>query len=283
MNLVGKILTALIALFSLVFMTFALAVYATHKNWREEVMKPDTGFQAQLKKEQDANKELKAQYDRLVAERDGERKASRDVAAALKTEADSLRTANAAQEKQLVDVRETERKALDTMKATQVTATSMRTELDQVRKDLADARKQREDTFKKMVALTDELHQTANELTTLKARNVTLVQDLGRYKDLALSLNITDPVGYLQKNPPEIGSAQVMTVGGGGLVEISVGSDQGLHKGHRLEVFRSGPSGPTYLGKVEVVETVPDRSVCKIIPEFQKGAIQKGDHVASKL
>jgi len=75
-----------------------------------------------------------------------------------------------------------------------------------------------------------------------------------------------------------------LTVGGaGGLIEISVGSDAGLHKGHRLEVYRTGASGSTYLGRVEVVEAVPDRAVCKIVPEFQKGAIQKGDHVASRL
>jgi len=94
MNLVGKILTALIALFSVVFMTFALAVYATHTNWRDKVMNPENGLQAQLKKEQDAKKELQGQLERLMAEREAERKAARDMAAALKTEADNLRRAD---------------------------------------------------------------------------------------------------------------------------------------------------------------------------------------------
>jgi len=205
MNLVGKILTALIALFSLVFMTLALGVYATHKNWREEVMKPDTGYQAQLKKEQDAKKELQAEHDRLVTERDAERKAARDVAAALKTEAENLRRDNAEQEKKLADVREGERKAIDAMKATQVAATSARGELEEVRKELAKARTEREDTFKKMVELTDQLHQTANELKSLQGRNVTLVNDLQKYKDLALNLNIGDVDAYLQKNAPDFG------------------------------------------------------------------------------
>jgi hypothetical protein len=283
MNLVGKILTALIALFSVVFMAFALAVYATHKNWREEVMKPDTGYQAQLKKEQDAKKELQAQYDRLIAERDGERKTARDMAAALKTEADTLRRDNAEEEKKLTEVREGERKAVDAMKATQVTASASRAELEQVRKDRTDALKQKEDTFKKMVELTDQLHQTANELKALQARNVTLVQDLQKYKDLALNLNISDPDAYVQKNAADFGDAKVTTISGGGLIEISVGADAGVHKGHRLEVYRVGAAGPTYLGRVEVVETVPNRAVCKIIPEYQKGIIQKGDNVAAKL
>ena len=40
MNLVGKIFVVLIFVMSLVFMAFAMAVYATHRNWREEVTRP---------------------------------------------------------------------------------------------------------------------------------------------------------------------------------------------------------------------------------------------------
>jgi len=283
MNLVGKILTALIALFSVVFMSFALAVYATHVNWRERVMNPNDGYQAQLKKEQDAKKELQGQLDRFVAERDAERKALRDAVASLKTEKDNLLRDNADMKKSLSDVQERERKAVAAMTATQNNAAAATAQCDQLRKDLAEARKQREDEFKKAVELTDALHQDANDLTTLKAKNVTLVQDLQKYKDLVAMQGLSGDIDtLLQKLPPAV-DAHVNVVSGAGLIEISVGSDAGLHKGHRLEVYRTGAGGPTYLGRVEVVEAVPDRAVCKIIPEYQKGAIQKGDNVASKL
>ena len=35
MNLVGKILVVLVLIMSICFMAFAVAVYATHKNWQE--------------------------------------------------------------------------------------------------------------------------------------------------------------------------------------------------------------------------------------------------------
>ena len=38
MNLVGKIFVVLILVMSVVFMAFAMAVYATHRNWREVVV-----------------------------------------------------------------------------------------------------------------------------------------------------------------------------------------------------------------------------------------------------
>jgi septal ring factor EnvC (AmiA/AmiB activator) len=284
MNLVGKILTALIALFSVVFMSFALAVYATHVNWRDRVMNPSDGLQAQLKKEQDGKKDLQGQLERFVAERDAERKISRDVAAALKTEKENLLRDNADMKKSLVDVQERERKAVMAMTATQNSAAAATGERDQLRKDLAEARRQREDEFKKSVALTDDLHQNANDLTTLKARNVTLVQDLQKYKDLLAMQGLKGDIDtLLQKLPPAIDDGRVMAVSGAGLIEISLGYDSGLKKGHQLHVYRTGAGGPTYLGKVEVVEAVPDRAVCKIIPEYQKGAIQKGDRIASKL
>ena len=53
---------------------------------------------------------------------------------------------------------------------------------------------------------------------------------------------------------------------GAGLVEISLGSDQGLLKGHQLEVYRIGGGQSTYVGRIEVVQTdarpvgVQDRS-----------------------
>ena len=36
MNLVGKIFTVLILVMSILFMGFAMMVYATHRNWRDE-------------------------------------------------------------------------------------------------------------------------------------------------------------------------------------------------------------------------------------------------------
>jgi type II secretory pathway component GspD/PulD (secretin) len=70
--------------------------------------------------------------------------------------------------------------------------------------------------------------------------------------------------------------------GPGGDIEISLGANKGtIHKGQRLSVYRTGPDGTTRVGDVEVVEVKPDRSICKPLPEFQKGAIQKGDRVAT--
>ena len=45
MNLIGKIFTVLIFVMSIVFMTMAIMVYATHKNWRDVVHRAQYGLE----------------------------------------------------------------------------------------------------------------------------------------------------------------------------------------------------------------------------------------------
>ncbi len=74
----------------------------------------------------------------------------------------------------------------------------------------------------------------------------------------------------------------VLTDPASGRIEISLGTDKGLHKGVSLMVYRGLPDGQRLtLGLVEVVEAKPDRAVCKTLLDLQKGPIQKGDRVAT--
>ena len=78
--------------------------------------------------------------------------------------------------------------------------------------------------------------------------------------------------------PPNV-KGVVVTVGEKNLIEISVGGDDGILVGHKLDVYREG----AYLGKVIVLKTSPDRAVAEIIPDFKRGTIRKGDRVATKF
>jgi septal ring factor EnvC (AmiA/AmiB activator) len=283
MNLVGKILTALITVLALVFMTIAMAVYATHMSWYKTVKDPQNGLEARLKSEKDSKTKLQQQYDQLVQDREAEKKDLRGKLDALKTEADVLRKNNADLGTELAKVKESERKDVEVLNVTQKNTTAALAERDQLRKEYADARKQRDESFDKTVLLTDDLNQAANENRTLKGRNVELVQDLKKYKDFFTMQNLKMDIDVARAKITPSVEGRVLKSTEAGLIEISLGADAGLKKGHTLHVFRVGAGGPTYLGKVEVVETEPDRAVCKIIPEFRKGTIQRGDHVSAKL
>src|SRR5437016_2672368 len=92
MNLIGKIFIALIFLMSLVFMSFALAVYKTHQNWRAVVERSPDGLKYKLQEAEKTNLDLKNEYE----QKNGEEKAKvlqRDkTIATMKSENDALKS-----------------------------------------------------------------------------------------------------------------------------------------------------------------------------------------------
>jgi hypothetical protein len=68
------------------------------------------------------------------------------------------------------------------------------------------------------------------------------------------------------------------------LVELSVGADAGLKKGHTLEVFRFYPI-PSYLGVIRIVEVTPRNAVARHLEvgSSKRGPLIVGDQVTSRL
>ncbi len=75
----------------------------------------------------------------------------------------------------------------------------------------------------------------------------------------------------------------VLAVPQADLCEISIGSDDGIKKGHKLEVYRITDNGAKYVGRIIVMKTAYDRAACKIDPKFKKLPMQRGDRVTSKI
>ena len=95
MNLVGKIFVVLILLASTVFMTMGLMVFATHRNWQEEVMAMSTsggtaGWKERLDTAQKEQARLKADNDKLQTVLDTENKAHLAALAKAETERQRL-------------------------------------------------------------------------------------------------------------------------------------------------------------------------------------------------
>jgi myosin heavy subunit len=287
MNLLGKIFTLLIFIMSLVFMSFAVAVYSTHKNWREMVMlspeeatrlgKP-VGLKWQLQQAQKLREEVENQRARLEEELKAEKAARQNDVSKLKEELAEMRTANKKLEDDIKEV------TLEKNKATQALG-----EITALNKKLADdttdlwqkwmeAKKERDQISSRLTTASVQLRQAEGELARLKEK---LVQVGKQYTDALAVLQLfglnSDPDYY------KVATVQgmVTAVRANGLVEISIGADDGVRKGGVLRVIRA--DGSMYLGQIEVLETQPDRAVCRIVPGSQQGAIQPGDKVRSDL
>jgi hypothetical protein len=80
---------------------------------------------------------------------------------------------------------------------------------------------------------------------------------------------------------PPIVDGIVQGIAEGGLVEISLGSDEGLLQGHKLLVVRRGGGGAKLVGRIEVMRTTFDKSACKIVQATLP--MQPGDLVYTVL
>ncbi|MBX7164992.1 MAG: hypothetical protein K1X74_01465 [Pirellulales bacterium] len=277
MNLLGKVFVILILVMSLIFMAFAVGVYATHQNWYVQVKKTQSELQAANTDKQ----QLTQQLANLTEQLDSELAARREAVAKLETEKEQiLQQVRGLQQKedQLV---EGERRAVAAMETTQQSLAALRGEVDALRQSIRQTQTEKEENFQQVVKLTDELNQAQTELSRVNERNLQLTEQTARMKTV-LELHDLDEFEPTDGQPPKVDGV-VLASSSDGMVEISLGSDDGIRRGNQLEVYRLGPDVSKYLGRIEVIRTAPDKSVAKIIPEFRKGVIEKEDRVATRL
>ena len=169
------------------------------------------------------------------------------------------------------------------MKATQETLDGLHKEVVDLRTGIQKAHTDRDSAFKEVVKLTDELHSAVNERTQLNERNVQLSGEYAKALEALRYFGINYKSPYKDKQPPHPLEGVILAVTEPNVVEISVGEDSGLRKGHKMEVVRMGGGPASYVGRIEVMRLEPDKAVCRVIPEMLKSPMQRGDRVYDKL
>ena len=279
MNLVGKIFIVLIFVMSILFMGFVVAVYSAHTNWRDRVINPDTGLEAQLKNVQLEVERLTNQMTKTEQELATEKEARKNQLGKLETEKESL----ARERDQLSDDYRTKnqqaREAIAAMDAAHASLAALRTEVDKLRADILAAHDVRDTAISTLIAKTDEANGLAIEMETLRKQALLTSEQLSDAMDVLNKFKLNAQPSRYTGTPPQGVAGIVLAAGQDGLVEVSIGSDDGLLVGHRLDAHR----GSTYLGKIEVISLKPDKAVCKVVPEFRRGIVQVRDRVSTGL
>jgi hypothetical protein len=279
MNWLGKVFVVLILVMSLVFMGLAMAVYATHKNWKDIIDGPN-GLATQLQTANQENERLKAQHNRRVEELDAEVAAAEQQVRKLEAERVGLIARNAefqAERDQLVQER---REATAAVAATQANNDKLASDSATMRQQIRDEQQARDVAFKATLAATEELHQIRNEYEAALERAQQLTTKNAGMAHMMRAGGLdpeADPNGVVPTVDGIV--TEIRRVAGGQLVELSIGSDEGLREGNTVEVFR----GSRYLGRLEILQTSPDKSVARVDRRYQQGAIQEGDRVATRL
>ncbi|MEX0794918.1 MAG: hypothetical protein WD045_17390 [Pirellulaceae bacterium] len=279
MNLIGKVITVLIFIMSLVFMAMAVSVYATHKNWRDVVKGPDgqSGLEAQIRQLRTEEDQLNDRVNKLNTQLTHERVARRFALAALQARSKAqeaelarLETANAELVKSEADMK-------IALQLTEANAKKLKEEVDQLWADIKVAQADRDKQFTEVVQMTDRLQQLRVEGERLKEREIQLVDMTARMKRVLTAFG-KDEYTPVDGVAPAL-DGLVTSINDRDLVEVSLGSDDGIIAGNTMDVFR----GDTYLGRIRILRTEPNRAVGQVLQEFRRGLIREGDYVSTKL
>jgi hypothetical protein len=279
MNFLGKVFVVAILIMSLVFMTLALAVYATHKNWKDIVEGP-TGLRAQLQQANARFEQKQTEYNRLESQLKGERDAALQQVSKLETERVALVDRNAAIQSELDQLKQERRDATAAVAATQQNNERLAEEVTGLRENIRSNEQARDRAFATTLQATEELHQIKGQLDSTLERTRDLTSQVATLTS-AMREGGLDPNVAPDAIVPRVDGlvSQIKQTAGAQLVEVTIGADDGLKQGNTVEVYR----GDRYLGRLEILKTSPDRAVGRVDRRYQQGQIQEGDRVATRL
>ena len=270
MTLLGKILTVFIFVMSVAYLVIGAMVFATHENWHAKAVE----LEGKLQQRQTENDDLRAQRPRLT-----------DPLASLQAKLSQVAQQLQQRERQLTELEKAQATATEAVATAQNLLAGLTREVQDLRARVRDAQQKADEKFDQWVVITDEVNQARRLQADLEQRRVQLMNHVAGYENILRKLGVRFEaredgtiVSDANKLPPDV-KGEIVAVGRSNLVEISLGSDDGIRKGHKLEVYR----GATYLGRIIVQKTDYDRSVAEIVPEYRRGMIRKGDRVATKL
>lgn len=321
MTFVGKVLVVVQLVLSLLFMAFAGAVFTVQSNWKAEYEKSvveSEGLTKRVEADRAVFDKLKDDVKKVifgdkanVTEIDdlikGEHPALTETGgrsvmeflAIVKAERDSrtLELATAVKDvegkaKSLERVEANARILTDEVNARRGEADKSRvviTELHKKQDVLVSSLKIKDDQLlaqERQISQLDLLVKGAQEsLLDLQETNTKLMAVIEKEnidpEEVLASSDVLPPA-------PEVGGLVLASrkVKQSQFVEISIGSDDGLVKGHKLYVFRTAENNggrPKYLGRIQLMLVTPDRAVGTVVEPAKNGIITREDHVTTKL
>lgn len=290
MHFVGKILVVLQLILSIFFMAFAGVVYNAQMKWRDDSLK-QRDLVTKMTKERDV---VAADLARVKTEMADKVNVADQKRLVVEAENKTLKEAKSQVQKELDDMQLAQKTSSQQAKIAGEEAEARHEESGSLRLIIADQAKARDAEFAARIKLEDQVHSLQLDLDSAKLKNRDLLQNYSLAQQALSAAGITADVKELaaRKSPPPVVEGIIQEIkkgkrqGASELVEISLGSDMGLQKGHEMTVYRTGLNGAQrakFLAKIVIVDTRPDKAIGQVIESTRNGVIQKGDNVTTKL
>lgn len=284
MNLIGKIFLFAVFIMSLMLMTLAGAIYVSHVNWKDEVERTqeqcqagqEPGYKIRLKEATQERAELEGQITHLKQQVAESEQARDQVLAKLQSaiiqKDEELQTLR----KEKEDREQDQREKVALLEKTQKDLELARQQVDGLTRQVADQQTKVDTQVGRSAELSAQLAETKSFLTIAEERKAQLEKQVANAR-LLLQQSGLDIESLPKDRVPTV-EGQVLAVASG-TIEVSLGSDDGLQVDHVLEIYRQGE----YVGRAVVTSVRPDRAVGRVVKEYARGIVQRGDRVTTRL
>lgn len=281
MSGLAKVFVIVNFVLSIVFLSGAGMLLAKSDEWKTQYdtavadhEKVRADLEGQIGQLRGESQTMQAQYDKVTNDLGDERNAKDKFAADLNDEKQAS--------KELRDSVNKLQEALDNLQGNLTQSTDRIGNLEQQ----VDSERNRADAaVRGQTAAEDQLTRTKSQLSDAQDRIAGLESDINSMRDevegLALMVDAAKRAGFdtneLTAAPPINGFVKAVDMETGVFI-LSVGSDDGVQKGHKFYVYR----GNEYLGEVYVDQVQSDLSSATARDRLE-GAVKAMDQVTTRL
>lgn len=273
MTLLGKIFTFLILIMSTAFGVLGMMVYASHRNWKDAAEE----IKAKYNENATTLQQAQVRIDALKLEIKQEKVARAQVISNLYSERDDLQTQNASLTTERNNLRGQatalqERLAQASASVLQLDAQNLKLREEKIKLIESIQFQQRQ-----VVRLIDEIHQTDYMKETLRERSEQLARDIADMNRVLVAFDLNKD-SLTDHIPPSI-DAKITSVSNKkkGLVQISIGANDGMKEGHELDVVR----GTVYVGRMKL--TYVDANTSGGVMILTEAPVRVDDKVTTKM
>jgi chromosome segregation ATPase len=282
MTTVGKILVVLHLVLSIMFMAFAGAVYTAQNNWRTAHKKATD----ELAKEKSQSNNMRAEFEKERADVAQKIAGFTDNVTRLSGQNTALTAQVATLDSDNKQLRRDVDQQRDMAALTTTEAVERKKEADLQRQKNGELFLSREELVKNLNETEDKRFALDVQLQQVSEKYDQLLNDLKIMKGFLATKDLpTDPKQMIvQTTPPPPVKGIITEVrkaerSSRELIEISLGSDDGLVVGHKLTVFK----GDKYIGEIRLTLVQADKAVGYVYFRAKNATFSVGDTVSTKL
>jgi ribosomal protein S15P/S13E len=274
MNTLGRAFVILNLVMSIAFFTIALMVGASHENWKARALESKRLAEEQARLKIEA---IKDQSEKALQVRAEQFMRAQQIAAS-NTQVQTLTERLNSMTEQLQTASQDKENYQNRLKESESRIAKQDVEIERLNTENSELLDRVVVAKNEVVSLTNQKYNLQNQMGLLEEREAELARQNAVLTKVTRAHNI-DPTAPIANIQPRLDGEVASVDRDMNLIVVTLGLDDGLREGHRLEIFRGGK----YVGSALVMKSDPNRASARLIPESMQKLVQQGDNVTTKF